>query len=42
MEENFKDPNQLDLFEGKVLTEEQQKLVNKKIEEFENIFNHKM
>jgi len=42
MEENFKDPNQLDLFEGKVLTEEQQKLVNKKIEELENIFNHKM
>jgi len=42
MEENFKDPNQLDLFEGKVLTEEQQKLVDKKIEYFEHIFNYKM
>lgn len=42
MEENFKDPNQLDLFEGKVLTEEQQKLVNKKINRLGDIFNHKM
>lgn len=42
MEENFKDPNQLDLFEGKVLTEEQQKLVNKKIERFEEMFNYRI
>lgn len=42
MEENFKDPNQLDMFEGKVLTEEQQKLVDKNIARHEEIFNHKM